>query len=780
MLKALFTRAALQPGITALAILAVAAMIYRLWRLWLDWMRPEHPDRTGNGIGAGTIKTYDNRFLSIRLDELEANLEKLGAIDASKLDDSIGATQGKVTSAIDVAVATSVASAKGEGTGAAEAKDSSKPEGSDAKTAPSALDRLSELINLRYEILSLRMILERSLSDRLWHEGNRDDARLQAVLGLQVSLDPPADFAGCVAVVEVTFKETSGKPISLVALLPQERTSNMLFVGSQSQAASGSNEAGGKRTSVFWRRRLETVSSVREPDTVAFQRPPSLNDAAESLTVGWQFRPPLDRPAVLAGVRQVFAILALPAIDESTGMGGGKPQINIEATTRTYWRRYNPKTRTTSPRWSLVPWHLASDERRHSHQSVDVNFTHDIQQRLKPDVLRIKTTLLGPETVVVMVDGRNFFPGTTVAIGGKVHRDQQSGLLIKSDHHFQVTTTPKALAYGNGVINGRYGPTVPLKVTGSVPGIWVAWCEVELSPDAKFHWLSITIASTKKTSVFTESQLKILPEPIITVDDQVLPPPYYWESSYRQDLATDGFPSQPGDDDPTTSTNCVVLSAWVPAQWNPTSARFKLIFPFCGEEYQHAFGITEFEPAFAINHWSRGDVHCLLVTVTGGEFEKLDRWSVELDNLYTLDPLSPAVGRLSKTQLLLEVPAAALEKCEHLIVRYKDSDETSVYPLQISPLAAPPKPTLEDKTIEISSKSDNFVKIPGTLLDCAGKVRLTRPEQPSPVDLTSSISADGSTLNIYVPMGQKVGFGELVVETKEKDELGRVPVIVKE
>jgi hypothetical protein len=33
---------------------------------------------------------------------------------------------------------------------------------------------------------------------------------------------------------------------------------------------------------------------------------------------------------------------------------------------------------------------------------------------------------------------------------------------------------------------------------------------------------------------------------------------------------------------------------------------------------------------------------------------------------------------------------------------------------------------------------------------------------------------------IYIPKSQKVGFGELVVETKEKAELRRVPVIVKQ
>ena len=43
------------------SIIAIAIWVVR-------WVRPERPDRTGNGISAGAIKVYDNRFLYLRLE----------------------------------------------------------------------------------------------------------------------------------------------------------------------------------------------------------------------------------------------------------------------------------------------------------------------------------------------------------------------------------------------------------------------------------------------------------------------------------------------------------------------------------------------------------------------------------------------------------------------------------------------------------------------------------------------------------------------------------------
>ncbi|MEK6279567.1 MAG: hypothetical protein AABN95_04365 [Acidobacteriota bacterium] len=57
-------------------------------------------------------------------------------------------------------------------------------------------------MNLTYQIFNLRMLLERSLSDRLLDD---DQPRRQAVLGFNVTLDPPRTSNDAVAVVEISL-----------------------------------------------------------------------------------------------------------------------------------------------------------------------------------------------------------------------------------------------------------------------------------------------------------------------------------------------------------------------------------------------------------------------------------------------------------------------------------------------------------------------------------------------------------------------------------------------
>src|SRR5262249_37070724 len=56
-------------------------------------------------------------------------------------------------------------------------------------------DMLSDQLNLASQILNLEMLYERSLTDRLIDGG----ARLQTVLGFQVSITPPDGCENCVA-----------------------------------------------------------------------------------------------------------------------------------------------------------------------------------------------------------------------------------------------------------------------------------------------------------------------------------------------------------------------------------------------------------------------------------------------------------------------------------------------------------------------------------------------------------------------------------------------------
>jgi hypothetical protein len=387
--------------------------------------------------------------------------------------------------------------------------------------------------------------------------------------------------------------------------------------------------------------------------------------------------------------------------------------------------------------------------------------------------------------VLVMVDGRNFFPGTTVAVGQTVHRSAETGLLIKSDYHMQITTTQQALAYGNGVINGRYGPTVALQISPTVPAIWVAWCEVELSADGKFDWLEIYIASADKTKVLTYADLLPLPEPIVTVDERVLPPPYYLANEFRPELASEGYAKNSDPADPSAQSNCVSFSAWVPSQWNPTSARFKLVFPFCGEEYQHAFGISEAEPVFTVSRWARGQSHQFLIAVRGGEFENLSRWSVELDKIYSLPSPGGELLRLSNLQLLLSVPDASLAGCERITMRYNEPGENesndnsiAVYPLQIPPALAVPKPVVFKDLVEIPAKAA-VVHLNGILLDRVTQVQLIPSGAASGTKIDFIVSQEATKISALFTAPPAPGFAELVLQDDAQAEIGRVPVFVK-
>src|SRR5262249_45026937 len=93
-------------------------------------------------------------------------------------------------------------------------------------------DLLSDQINLTYQVFNLRMLLERSITDRLLLDPNPTSSsgytRLQAVIGFDVTLDPPKEAKDSAAIVEVTVTvEPNANPspkVSLVALMPQEKT----------------------------------------------------------------------------------------------------------------------------------------------------------------------------------------------------------------------------------------------------------------------------------------------------------------------------------------------------------------------------------------------------------------------------------------------------------------------------------------------------------------------------------------------------------------------------
>ena len=105
---------------------------------------------------------------------------------------------------------------------------------------PSGGDLLADETNLTYQLFNLRMMLERALSDRLYNR----QARRQAVLGFEIDVVPTKDARDAAAVVDVTVRLDcnqlsgceSGKPLSVVSLMPEEGSHNAVTL---SQKATG-------------------------------------------------------------------------------------------------------------------------------------------------------------------------------------------------------------------------------------------------------------------------------------------------------------------------------------------------------------------------------------------------------------------------------------------------------------------------------------------------------------------------------------------------------------
>jgi hypothetical protein len=138
----------------------------------------------------------------------------------------------------------------------------------------SAQDLLTEQTALFYQITNLRLLLDRSLTDRLTftptESGSKTSARDQIVIGFQMTID--AAHKDAVAESEVTI---TGTDVSLVSLLPMDKTYNVASVTKSSKSVDvgavvqliGVGAAVGKTQ--------ESIYLIKDADTVSLERPVS-------------------------------------------------------------------------------------------------------------------------------------------------------------------------------------------------------------------------------------------------------------------------------------------------------------------------------------------------------------------------------------------------------------------------------------------------------------------------------------------------------------------------
>ncbi len=491
-----------------------------------------------NGISVGLPKVFDNRTLTLQLEKLKQQLNQQqtqnGVIDlksvAAALNNLQGLSQQETSTALSVTGSPTPATTltKTLNTGNVDASGNPLPNttttqnqttnSSVTPTAPafdsfatlpagfnptfgsSASDLLSDQMNLSYQIVNLQMLLDRALSDRIYPQGSGGGTRLQTVLGFNVSLDPPRTANDAVAVVEVTLKSDPEGDISLVALMPQEKTYNAAALSSKSNAYSGAAMAGAFQVSGGMRKRSQVFYLYKDVDTLSYER----MTPNGSIVFGWMFRPVLGRRSVTPGFKQLFAVLALPrtdCIDHAKDTAKDDDcAVKMTPIVRTYWKKYDRNTQTGFRRaeanrardaWYGLSMGLAKPQ-LFSHEgyqnyreygTVRVGGTGEYQRQLTPTVTRIEWRPTGAKTASISVKGNNFFTDTQVLLGDTKYSEAGGNMAIKSDQSFELASTLDQVANGTGVIEGRYGLSTPLVNAGPANCVDTCAYGVEIDPE---------------------------------------------------------------------------------------------------------------------------------------------------------------------------------------------------------------------------------------------------------------------------------------------------------
>lgn len=415
---------------------ALAVMISVFWFL----VSPTSSVAQDNGITVGAPKVYDNRSLTIMLDQLTARLDQLNAVDQQPLAKALGTFQGsterditrsfQVTAGIPkLTTSNSPQAASITGTGGNESSSTGNPgpnssssgtsksasgagSNSSSATPPELIaspgfkpqfsespsDLLADQVELTYQIFNLRMLLERSLTDRLLN----GRPRRQVIVSFNVTIDPPRDATDAAAYVEITMGSDKG-PLALVATMPQEKTYNATALSSSSTAFGGSAVAKIVTIGYNQQKRSQIFFLYRDSDTLALEPPQNGNQ----LKFGWVFRPVLGRRSVSPGMRQMFAVISLPTTDKMDDLD--TLPLQVHAVTR--WMHYDRDTLTTFQRPGFWDWsakHLPKDSNL-TFQPLEAYSTAYAEKMLQPVVNYVQSIPTSADHSVIKIGGRISF-----------------------------------------------------------------------------------------------------------------------------------------------------------------------------------------------------------------------------------------------------------------------------------------------------------------------------------------------------------------------------------
>ncbi|HEY3298115.1 MAG TPA: hypothetical protein VGK34_05605 [Armatimonadota bacterium] len=434
-----------------------------------------------NGIVVGQPKLFELRSLQVMIDNVKRSLAQTSFPDTSQLFGMTGRVQGLQSTssaqATEVVVPTGYHNADGSIPQPAVPRGITPSFSSDSDSrsglALSASDVLAEQTSLWHQLVNLQMLMDGALSDRLipvdrngaatgFNDAAKLSPRAQAVIGFQISVDPREEYRNAVAeaVITIDNKEVSvfslggyGDEPSLMMLLPQNRTYNTVSINRDSKSFGFGTVVNVLSLGSSQEKRRETFYIGKDTDTVALERIPGLpayglekNSSSQTsryrgVSFGWQFRPVFNRPAVEPGVRQVFAMLSLPAsLSEQKWEG----RVSI----MTYWRRYDRSTGAVGKpiRETVNEWAL---------DDIVVPIGSGVEEALRPCVSKIQWEDAGSGNAAVTVEGSNFSLGTDIACGEAVLDEKSLSLLDAKRIRFVVPAS--TVARGDITLIGRYG-----------------------------------------------------------------------------------------------------------------------------------------------------------------------------------------------------------------------------------------------------------------------------------------------------------------------------------
>ncbi len=447
-----------------------------------------------NGIVVGEPKVFDNRDLEIILDDLASQVRGLRSVDQAKILAALENLQGSQARSLSTKVEAKPLALPGversEEVGAAgtlapkslkTTSSEQTPTPPDLGAAPSLSlpvsnfgfsdqDLLTRQIDLQYQITNVRMLLQRSVSDRFYDGGTKGagkiepGARLMVVVGFQISLAPSVDHRGMAAQVEIQIEpcEDSRRRPSLVALMPQQKTYNAASLSKKSNAFGAVAPVSVFTLGASVSSNSETFYLYQDADTYAFELPSGGADS-KTLRFGWQFRPVLGKLAVEPGLRQLFAVIALDEVDSARTRTRCQTNNNdptgvpLNVTARTHWLKYNSKKRLPKGEPQM-----ARDE--YETKPFLVPITEHLQSSLTPKITAVGLESIGAGKALVKISGENFSRDTSVTIGDEAIEPNSPAFVIRSNNQLQFVASISDLLNGETVLTGgRYGFSTPVR-----------------------------------------------------------------------------------------------------------------------------------------------------------------------------------------------------------------------------------------------------------------------------------------------------------------------------